>query len=350
MKLKERVLRRLNGQEVDMTPVGSTTTYGCVAFMKRCGVTRPEVDSDPQALALMAIAGHTVGGFDWIRAMGSDITAASELLGCKVHSPAPDAPYAIASHPCEHGDVDGLDCPDDLLSRGRMPAYREQFRILKAKFGKDLAIYGASEGPFTCAANLMDAAPLMKAAIEAPGKVEKVMAVTTETLIRMIRFAAGEGADYYCLAEPSSTPALLSPKYWDRFVGPYIRKIVDSVPCPVVLHICGQTAPIIRSMCGTGVAGISIEEKMDMQSAVRIAHAMGVKVFGNVSTAATLFSGTPEECRAEAMAALAAGTDFLCPGCGIDPNSPLDNVLQMRLSRDEKFGQPKFTPAERVVL
>ena len=132
-----------------------------------------------------------------------------------------------------------------------MPAYREQFRILKAKFGKDLAIYGASEGPFTCAANLMDAAPLMKAAIEAPGKVEKVMAVTTETLIRMIRFAAGEGADYYCLAEPSSTPALLSPKYWDRFVGPYIRKIVESVPCPVVLHICGQTAPIIRSMCGT---------------------------------------------------------------------------------------------------
>ena len=127
MKLKERVLRRLNGQEVDMTPVGSTTTYGCVAFIKRCGVTRPEVDSDPQALALMAIAGHTVGGFDWIRAMGSDITAASELLGCKVHSSAPDAPYAIASHPCEHGDVDGLDCPVDLLSRGRMPAYREQF-------------------------------------------------------------------------------------------------------------------------------------------------------------------------------------------------------------------------------
>ena len=44
MKLKERVLRRLNGQEVDMTPVGSTTTYGCVAFMKRCGVTRKFVD------------------------------------------------------------------------------------------------------------------------------------------------------------------------------------------------------------------------------------------------------------------------------------------------------------------
>ena len=70
----------------------------------------------------------------------------------------------------------------------------------------------------------------MKAAIEAPGKVEKVMAVTTETLIRMIRFADSEGADYYCLAEPSSTPALLSPQYWDRFVGPYIRKIVEFVP------------------------------------------------------------------------------------------------------------------------
>ena len=56
MKLKERVMRRLNGQEVDMTPVGATTAYCLVAFMRACCCTRPAVDLDPRALAMMAIA------------------------------------------------------------------------------------------------------------------------------------------------------------------------------------------------------------------------------------------------------------------------------------------------------
>lgn len=350
MNCKERVLRRLNGQEVDMTPVGSTTTYGCVSFMKICGCTRPAVDTDPKALALMAIAGHTVGGFDWIKAMGSDITAVSETLGCKVESLAQDAPYVIASHPYAEGNVDDLDCPDDLLSRGRLPAYKEQFRILRETCGKDLAIYGASEGPFTAAANLLDVVVMMKYTLRAPEKVEKVLQVTTEAVIRFAKFAAENGADYYTIAEPTSSPSLLSPKHWERFVSPCIKRLVKESPIPVVLHICGNTEPILELMCSTGVAGISIEEKTRMEKAVEIAHARNTRVFGNVATASTLFSGAPETCKAECLAALEKGTDFLAPGCGIGPNSPLENVLQMRRARDEFFKQPAFTPADSVSL
>ena len=131
MNLKERVLNRLQGKSVDITPVGSTTTYGCVCFMKGCNVTRPAVDTDPKALALMALAGHYMGGFDWIKAMGSDITAVSHVLGCEVKSMAQDSPYVIASHPYAEKSVDELDVPDNLLSLGRLPAYKEQFRILR---------------------------------------------------------------------------------------------------------------------------------------------------------------------------------------------------------------------------
>ena len=35
MTLKERVLNRLQGKEVDKTPVGCTTTYGVVDFMEK---------------------------------------------------------------------------------------------------------------------------------------------------------------------------------------------------------------------------------------------------------------------------------------------------------------------------
>jgi len=34
MNLKERFLNKLQGKQVDMTPVGCTTTYGVVALLK----------------------------------------------------------------------------------------------------------------------------------------------------------------------------------------------------------------------------------------------------------------------------------------------------------------------------
>jgi [methyl-Co(III) methanol-specific corrinoid protein]:coenzyme M methyltransferase len=105
----------------------------------------------------------------------------------------------------------------------------------------------------------------------------------------------------------------------------------------VVLHVCADTDLIIELMCETGVAGISIEEKADLKRAVEIAHKKGVKVFGNVATATTIFSGTPGEVYQEAIRALENGTDFLCPGCGVAPRSPLENIVQLKKARDDFF-------------
>jgi [methyl-Co(III) methanol-specific corrinoid protein]:coenzyme M methyltransferase len=333
MKPKERFLRRLKGQDVDMTPVGCTTAYGVVELMQKCGYERPLADEDPVAMAELSLAGHFVAGFDWVKAMGWDITSVSQALGCALGEPAIDLQYYIASHPFAES-MEKLDCPQDLLDRGRFPAYREQFRLLKERVGQDLAIFGMSEGPFTCAANLMGTERMMRATIKEPAVVQKALEVTVEALIKVANFAFSNGADYYCMADPSSGGDLLSPRSWGKFVGPAVRRIAESVNGPMVLHICGNTDKIIAAMCDTGIAGISIEEKADLKTALQVAHAKGVKVFGNVAAASTLFMGTPADCWREATVALEAGVDFLAPGCGIAPNSPLENVLQLKKARD----------------
>ncbi|NSW85047.1 MAG: MtaA/CmuA family methyltransferase [Syntrophobacteraceae bacterium] len=339
MKPKERFLRRLKGQDVDKVPAGCTTAYGVVDLMKRCGCERPLADVDPACMAGLSMAGHTIAGFDWVKAMGWDITAVSEALGCTLGEPAIDSQYYIASHPFAQS-IENLECPRDLLSRGRFPAYREQFRLLKEKVGNDLVIFGMSEGPFTCAANLVGTDRMMRATIKEPTFVEKALDVTAEALIQVIRFAFSNGADYFCMADPTSGGDLLSPKSWERIVSPVIRRIVNAVDGPIVLHICGNIDKIIPSMCETGIVGISLEEKTDLKAAIETARARGVRVFGNVAAASTLFMGTEEDCYREAMAALESGVDFLAPGCGIAPNSPLENVLQLRRARDD-FHQDK---------
>ena len=339
MNLKKRFMNRLLGKDVDMTPVGSTTTYGMVELMKKCGAERPLADRDPVAMAKLAIAGVEHAGFEWVKAMGWDITAISEAFGCTLGEPAIDLQYYIKSSPFGD-DIDSLDYPSGFLERGRFPAYREQFRLLQTEIGDEVAIYGLCEGPFTCAANLVGVEQLMKWTYKQPHQVERVLDITKQAQMDVINFAFDCGADYYCISEPSSGPSLLSPRMWKKFVQPVITDIVRQVKGPVTLHICGNTDSIITMMCDTGVVGISIEEKANLIQAVEIAHAKGVRVFGNVATATTLFSGTPQECYQEAWQALENGTDFLAPGCGVAPQTPLENIRQLQAARNDYFTKP----------
>jgi len=336
MSLRERFWNRFTGKDVDMTPVGSTTTYGVVDFMKKCGHERPKADVDPVAMTELALAGPKYAGFEWVKAMGWDITALSEAMGCELGTPAIDRQFYINSHPYAEG-INGLDFPSDFLERGRFPVYKEHFRLLKEKVGDEMVIFGETEGAFTCAANLVGTEQFMKWCFKQPDNVQKVLEVTKEAAIAAANFAFDNGADYYVFAEPTASPALLSPRFFKKFVLPIEQEIIKRVKGPVVLHICANTDPIIELMCETGCAGISIEEKADMKKAVEIAHQKGVKVFGNVATATTIFNGTPQEVYEESIRALENGTDFLCPGCGIAPPSPLENVKQLRKARDDYF-------------
>lgn len=336
MNFKKRFMDRLQGKEVDMTPVGCTTTYGVVDLMKKCGAERPKADHDPQALTELALAGAKYAGFEWVKAMGWDITALSEAMGCELGEVKIDRQYSIKSYPYAES-LDKLELPSDLLQRGRFPAYKEHFKILKQEIGEEMAIFGETEGAFTCAANLVGTEQFMKWTFKKPGQVQQVLDVTKEAMLAAINFAFDNGADYYVMAEPTSGPAMMSPRSWKKFVQPMITEIASRSKGPLVLHICGNTDAIIAMMCETGVTGISIEEKADMKQAVQTADQFGVKVFGNVATATTLFSGTPEACYQEAIIALENGTHFLTPGCGIAPNSPLENILQLKSARDDFF-------------
>jgi [methyl-Co(III) methanol-specific corrinoid protein]:coenzyme M methyltransferase len=336
MKLKERFMNKLMGKEVDVTPVGCTTTYGVVDLMKKCGYERPLADTNPVAMTELAYAGYQYGGFEWVKAMGWDILPLSEAFGCELGTPKIDLQYSVKGHPYSEG-VDNLTFPSDFLEKGRFPVYKENLKLLKKKVGEELVMFGESEGAFTCAANLVGTELFMKWCMKKPDAVFKTLDVTKQAAIAAANFAFDHGADYYTYAEPTSGPALMSPRLWEKFVLPIEKEIVSKVKGPVVLHICANTDPIIELMCEAGVAGISIEEKADLKLAVEIAHKKGVKVFGNVATATTLFSGTPDETYKESIKALENGTDFLCPGCGIAPRSPLENILQLKKARDDFY-------------
>ncbi len=336
MNLKERFLNRLQGKEVDLIPVGCTTTYGVVDIMNECGFHRPLADMDPLAMTELAYAGFSFGGFEWVKAMGWDIVALSEALGCRLGEPSIDRAYHVDWSPFAE-NLHNLSFPSDFLERGRFPVFREHFRLLREKIGGTMAIFGETEGAFTCAANLMGVQRFIKGCLKDSSAVEEVLEVARQAAVAAANFAFDNGADYYVFAEPTSGPAMLGPRLYEKLVFPLEKEIIAAIEGPVVLHVCSNTDSIVDMMCETGASGISIEEKTDLKRAVTIAHAKGIKVFGNVATSTTLVKGKPDDVYREAIAALENGTDFLCPGCGIAPRSPLENILQLKKARDDFF-------------
>ncbi len=337
MTMKERVLNQLLGKKVDVTPVGSTTTYAVTAFGDACGYHRPEADTDAKAMTEFALMGPKLCGWEWVKAMGWDIIPLSQAMGVELGDPTPNSQYYVKGHPFAES-LDGLEYPSDFLSRGRFPVYKEQFQLLKQAVGDEMCIFGESEGAFTCAANLVGTEQFMKWLFKEPDKVQQVLEVTKQAAIAAANFAFDNGADWYVFAEPTSGPALLSPRLYKKIVLPLEQEIISKTKGPVVLHICANTDSVIDMMCDTGAVGISIEEKANMKAAVEKAEPKGVRVFGNVATATTLFNGTADQCLQESLAALENGTHFLCPGCGVAPMSPLENLKQLRKARDQKFG------------
>ena len=85
----------------------------------------------------------------------------------------------------------------------------------------------------------------MKWLFKEPDKVQQVLEVTKQAAIDAANFAFDNGADWYVFAEPTSGPALLSPRAFKKTVLPLLQEIISKVKGPVVLHICGNTDLII---------------------------------------------------------------------------------------------------------
>ena len=117
-------------------------------------------------------------------------------------------------------------------------------------------------------------------------------------------------------------------------LSPYLTDIANNLKGLKVLHICGRTDRILKDIAETGYDGLSLEIE-DIRSMKSIVG--NTRILGNVSSQKTLFSGSPEQVKAEAKKALDSGVDLLEPNCGISPTTPLQNIKAMVEARNEYF-------------
>lgn len=336
MTLKENLLKALSGEAVEKTPCVSVTQTGTVEMMDAVGAEWPEAHTNPQKMADLAIAAHELGGLEAVR-LPYCLTVLAEAMGCEVNMGTKNRQPSVIAHPYEKPDMlDGATKPD-LKTAGRIPAVLEAIKITREKVGPDVPIICGMEGPITLASDLVSVKSFMKWSIKNPDALAKANAFANEAAIEYANLMVEAGADVICIADPVSSPDLMSPQdFHDKLMGT-ITEFADKVNAPVVLHVCGNVTAILDYMADCHCKGLSVEEKVeDLAGAVEKTKGRAVMI-GNVSSPFVLLSGDAAKVEEAVKHALDAKVGILAPGCGIAPMTPTANIQSMVDARDKYF-------------
>lgn len=138
--------------------------------------------------------------------------------------------------------------------------------------------------------------------------------------------------------EPSVAADLLPPDLFDEFVGRPLERIAKAADFNMVLHVCGDTTPILKNTLNLGYNGFSFEDCVNVKEANKIKYNLNsdTQLVGNVATD-SLFHGKLESIREESFRALDNGIDILGSSCCVPPGTPFKAIQAMVNARDEYY-------------
>lgn len=256
-----------------------------------------------------------------------DLTVEAEALGLPVRF-SEDGPPSVIEHPITSMEALGSLSVPDPGRDGRLPMMVDV--VARTSLGIDALMGAYCVGPFTLAAELCGAEELAVRTITDRGFVEDMMSFVTLVCQTYSRALAAAGARVVTILEP--TAVILSPASFDRYcLGP-LRSVAaavrdrDSSP---VLHICGDSTPLLPAMVAAGFDGLSLDAPVELSDALAIAPADMV-VLGNVDPVSVMLEGSPSHVEATARSLLDSYGErsnfVLATGCDLPMETPLENI------------------------
>lgn len=327
---REQILRLLQGDKIDYVPnfsgMGSITLYG----LQQLGYRFNEVHVEPRKMAEAAASTHRFFGFE-SAVVPFDMGVEAEALGAEVkyYDKGDDQVIYPTMSKKLADTVEELEIqiPDNLAEAGRIPVVLEAIRILKHEIGDDVAIGAWVLGPFTEMGQIVDLENLLKMSFKKQDLVHQHLDTMVEYLASILDLYVDAGADYVTVREMGATSSILSPRLFEKLVLPHLQDLFGRVSVPKVLHICGNTNPIIHLMAQSGADALSVDQLNDLAQTRQ--ELPDIVLLGNYNPFDVLCNGTPDDVDRTIKQIVENGADAIWPGCDIWPTVPAENMEAM---------------------
>jgi uroporphyrinogen decarboxylase len=291
------------------------------------GISLKEYYTDGIALARSQIAAIEEYGHDAISVF-SEVGIIAEAMGSVFAYPDDDLPL-LNVPALTRAEVTDLKVPDPAKD-GRLRVYLDAVNYAYEALGDRYPILAYIPAPFTTAMMLSDPDKFLGDTIRNPAKVKAVMDIGLKATVRFTRAIINVGG-LPLIVDPLASSSVISPRAFREFALPYEQALIHYLhrfDFDVILHICGDTNPILDLLPETGADLISLDE-------VELINVMGLlskklRIIGNYDTSA-IMNGTPDEIshKVKEMVKLGMTSEkgyIASTGCEVPIQTPKENV------------------------
>lgn len=336
MDLIENLENAFAGREVEKVPAASIVSVALIEGMEKTGSGFPASHINAEKMVSLGESAHKYAGLESIN-IPFDLAIEAEALGCTVDlRDANEHIPEITASPF-FDDLSSVEINDDFLDSGRIPVVAKACSIAREKY-PDVPLIAGQIGPFTLLGQIVGIEYLMKCLATNPEGVKEAVNICADAVIEVVEAYNTLDVQGDCMYEPSVAADLLPPEMFEDIVGKPLKRISKAADFNIVLHVCGDTTPILKYALNLGYNGFSFEDCVHVKHANQIKYDLGsdTQLVGNVATD-TLFKGDLNGIREESFRALDRGIDILGSSCCVPPGTPLSAIKAMVDARDEYY-------------
>lgn len=326
MTPKERVYKRLNGEEVDKIPnLNIIMTF----VAKYIDTPYKKYITDYRYLVEGNIKCCKKFGIDMVSVI-SDPFRETHGFGANIIFPEDDVPKCTDHLLNEYSFIKELKISDPEKSE-RMNDRLEAIRLFKKELGEEFPILGWVEGPIAEAADLRGMGKIMTDIIDSPEFTKELFEICTQQSIVFSLAQIDAGADMVGIGDAAAS--LIGPKLYKDLVLEYEQRIIDAIHkrgAKARLHICGNISSILKYLPQTGADIIDIDWMVDFKEANRIFEGK-CTACGNFDPVNIMLNGSTNDVKEAVLSCIENGneTTFIAAGCEIPKMTPLENMIQV---------------------
>jgi MtaA/CmuA family methyltransferase len=320
----KRTLDFIAGLPVDRPPFHPIVMQWAARY---AGVTYRDFCLKPEVKAAAMVRVAEDFAIDWATVM-SDPYCEAEAFGIKVDYPEDSLPVERSGHLLEAEEAYGLK-PYRIEDHRRLQNRLREIEELKARSGGELFIVGWVEGPMAEYADLRGVSEAAVDLIEEPEAVAYAMRIIVDAAIEFARAQVAAGAN--CIGIGDAFASQIGPQLYQKFVQQEEQRLIEAIHgagALVKLHICGNTAPILRGMIATGANIIDVDHLVPDMSAF-VSDLGPRQVFsGKCDPVSVIQDGHAASIQKAVCAsyAEAKGRAIISAGCEIPRDTPNENM------------------------
>jgi len=258
----------------------------------------------------------------------SEVGIIAEALGSEFEYPENDLP--VLKVPALLNNSLARITPPDPRSNKRLPVYLEAIEYAYCAVGDRIPILAYVPAPFTTSMMLSDPNEFLMQTIKKPQLIHEIMEISLIAAMEFCFHIINAGG-LPVLVDPLASSSVISPESYKQFALPYERRLIDYLhryDLDIILHICGDTAPILHLLPDTKADLISVD-MVDL-SLVLDKLSDKIRVVGNYNTSKIAFS-TPKSIYKEVQTMVHLGIKspkgyVVSTGCEVPIRTPVENV------------------------